>query len=62
MQKIITVEEAISKIKDNAVVMVGGFMAGGSPKQLLDALANSPITGLTLICNDTAFPDKGVGQ
>lgn len=62
MQKIITVEEAISKFKDNTVVMVGGFMAGGSPKQLLEALANSPITGLTLICNDTAFPDKGVGQ
>ena len=61
MQKIITLEEAISKVKDNMVVMVGGFMAGGSPKQILEALAVSDIKNLTLICNDTAFPDKGVG-
>lgn len=43
-------------------VMVGGFLANGTPNAIVDALAKSGVKNLTLICNDTAFPDKGVGQ
>ena len=42
--------------------MVGGFLANGTPNAIVDALAQSGVKNLTLICNDTAYPDRGVGQ
>lgn len=62
MNKKISVAEAVSKIKDGMTVMVGGFLSNGSANMVLDALAQSNIKNLTVICNDTAFPDKGVGK
>ena len=62
MSKFISIEEAVSKVKDGMTIMVGGFLANGTPNKLVDALAKSGVKNLTLICNDTAFPDKGVGQ
>ena len=62
MKKLISVEEAVAKVKDGMTVMVGGFLANGTPNAIVDALAKSGVKNLTLICNDTAFPDKGVGQ
>jgi acetate CoA/acetoacetate CoA-transferase alpha subunit len=61
MNKIISVEEAVAKIKDGMTVMIGGFMAAGTPHKIIDALSKSKIKDLTVICNDTAFPDKGIG-
>mgnify|MGYP001144418576 FL=1 len=62
MSKFISIEEAGSKVKDGMTIMVGGFLANGTPNKIVDALAKSGVKNLTLICNDTAYPDKGVGQ
>ena len=62
MSKFISIEEAVSKVKDGLTIMVGGFLANGTPNKIVDALAKSGVKNLTLICNDTAYPDKGVGQ
>ena len=62
MSKFISIEEAVSKVKDGMTIMVGGFLAIGTPNKIVDALAKSGVKNLTLICNDTAYPDKGVGQ
>ncbi|MDR0512427.1 MAG: CoA transferase subunit A [Treponema sp.] len=62
MNKIISFEYAISLIKDGDAVMVGGFMANGTPEKLLSALIASGKKNLTLICSDTAMSDKGVGR
>ena len=62
MSKFISIEEAVSKVKDGMTIMVGGFLANGTPNKIVDALAKSGVKNLTLICNDTACPDKGVGQ
>ncbi|KYH34212.1 acetate CoA-transferase subunit alpha [Clostridium tepidiprofundi DSM 19306] len=62
MNKIISLEEAISHIKDGMTIMVGGFLDVGTPDKIIDELAKSNVKNLTLICNDTAFPDKGVGK
>ena len=62
MQKpIITPTEAVSKIRSGMTLMIGGFMAVGSPHRILKELAESEVKDLTIICNDTAFPDKGIG-
>ncbi len=62
MSQYISLEDAIAKIKDGMTIMVGGFLANGTPNTIIDALAKSDVKDLTLICNDTAYPDKGVGQ
>lgn len=62
MSKFITLEEAMSKIKDGMTIMIGGFLANGSANRIIDALAQSDIKDLTVITNDTAYPDKGIGQ
>ncbi|MBS1444957.1 CoA transferase subunit A [Odoribacter laneus] len=62
MNKFISIEKAVAQVKEGMTVMVGGFLANGTPNAIVDALAQSGVKNLTLICNDTAYPDKGVGQ
>lgn len=62
MNKMVGIEEAISRVKDGDTLMVGGFLANGTPERLIDALVKAGVKDLTLICNDTAFVDKGVGK
>ncbi len=62
MDKFISIEEAVGKVKDGMTVMVAGFLANGTPNRIIDALAKSGVKDLTMICNDTAYPEKGVGQ
>jgi len=62
MNKLISLEDAIAKIKDGSVIMVGGFMGSGTPPRIIDAMVKANIQDLTIICNDTAFPDQGIGR
>jgi len=55
-------EEAISTINDGASIMVGGFMACGTPEILIDALVRKNVKNLTIICNDAGWPERGVGK
>ena len=61
MKKRIEIDEVVSKIKSGMTIMVGGFLGNGSPHKIIDAIAKSDIKDLTVICNDSGFPDKGVG-
>ena len=62
MNKIISVSEAVSRIESGMTVMVGGFLGAGAPERIIDALVEKGVRDLTLICNDTAFPDKSLGK
>lgn len=62
MQKRVSIEEALKHVRDGMTIMVGGFLGVGSPEKLIDALVQKGVKGLTLICNDTAFVDRGVGK
>ncbi|MBN7773025.1 CoA transferase subunit A [Clostridium aminobutyricum] len=62
IDKIRTAEEAIADIQDGATIMVGGFMACGTPEILIDALVEKGVKGLTIICNDAGVPGRGVGK
>lgn len=56
MNKLMTAEQAIRRVKDHDVLLVGGFLAGGSPERLLQALLeNSGASGLTIVNNDTGW-------
>jgi acetate CoA/acetoacetate CoA-transferase alpha subunit len=53
---------AAQLIPDGAVLMIGGFMAVGTPERLIDALVARGVRNLTVIANDTAMPGKGIGK
>ena len=62
MNKQFTPEQAASKIKNGMTLMVGGFLANGSALKILELLCQSSIKDLTLIVNDSGFPDKAYGK
>lgn len=62
MDKIKSVKEAIDLVKPGMSVMIGGFLGVGTPEKLIDELVEKGIDNLTIIGNDTAFPDKGIGK
>ncbi|MFA5635323.1 MAG: CoA transferase subunit A [Anaerovoracaceae bacterium] len=62
IDKIKTADEAVAGIQDGASIMVGGFMACGTPEILIDALVRKNVRNLTIICNDAGVPGRGVGK
>jgi len=60
--KLMTADEAVENIKDGDSIMVGGFMACGTPEILIDALVRKNVRHLTIICNDAGVPGRGVGK
>ncbi|WP_186429318.1 CoA transferase subunit A [Clostridium sp. BSD9I1] len=62
MNKIATIDQVMDKIKDGMTIMVGGFLGVGTPEIFIDEIIKREIKDLTIICNDTSFPDKGVGK
>ena len=59
--KLITLQDASRFFRDGMTIMVGGFMGVGTPPRLVEALLESGVRDLTLIANDTAFVDTGIG-
>jgi len=49
-------------IPDGASLMIGGFMAVGSPARLIDEIVRQNKRNLTVIANDTAAPGVGIGK
>ncbi|WP_114395253.1 3-oxoacid CoA-transferase subunit A [Oleisolibacter albus] len=62
MKKVIQIAEAVARIPDGAVLMIGGFMGVGTPDGLVDALVSAGRRDLTVIANDTARPGVGIGK
>ena len=58
----ISVEKSVAMIPDGATVMIGGFMAVGTPERAIDELVRQNRRDLTVIANDTATPARGIGK
>jgi len=55
-------EQAVAMIPDGASLMVGGFMAVGTPERVIDEIVRQNKRNLTVIANDTAAPGRGIGK
>lgn len=62
MNKHISINEAVAKITDGMTLMIGGFLGVGSPIKLIDALIEQGTKDLTIICNDSAYPNVAHGK
>ena len=61
MNKIVaSADEAIKDIRDNAVIMLGGFGLCGIPENLIKAVAKHDVTDLTLVSNECGTNDYGL--
>jgi acetate CoA/acetoacetate CoA-transferase alpha subunit len=62
MKPVLAAEKAVDLIRDGSSLMVSGFLGCGSAFTLIDALLRKGSKNLTLLTNDTCFPDVGVGR
>lgn len=53
--------DAVADIKDNAVIMLGGFGLCGIPENCIAALVKSGVKNLTCISNNAGVDDFGIG-
>lgn len=60
--KVISLADAVALIPNGASLMIGGFMAVGSPERVIDELVRQGKRDLNVITNDTAMPSVGVGK
>jgi acetate CoA/acetoacetate CoA-transferase alpha subunit len=58
----ISLEQAVAMIPDGASLMIGGFMAVGTPERVVDEIVRQHKRNLTVISNDTASPGRGIGK
>lgn len=57
----VSLAQAVAMIPDGASLMIGGFMAVGSPNRIIDEIVRQNKRNLTVIANDTAAPGLGIG-
>lgn len=58
----ISLEQSVSMIPDGASLMIGGFMAVGTPERVIDEIVRQKKRDLTIIGNDTGVPTRGIGK
>jgi acetate CoA/acetoacetate CoA-transferase alpha subunit len=58
----LSLDQAVAKIPDGASLMIGGFMAVGTPERVVDEIVRQNKRDLTVIANDTAMPGRGIGK
>ncbi|XP_060800926.1 succinyl-CoA:3-ketoacid coenzyme A transferase 1, mitochondrial [Amyelois transitella] len=54
-------KDAVSDIKDGSRLLVGGFGLCGIPENLIQALNNSKVAGLTVVSNNAGVENFGLG-
>ena len=62
MNKVKNIHEVMMYIKDGMTIMIGGFMGVGTPEIFIDEIVKSGVRDLTIIANDTGYPDRGIGK
>jgi acetate CoA/acetoacetate CoA-transferase alpha subunit len=60
--KIVPTRDAVAMIPSGSILMIGGFMAVGTPDCIIDELVSQGQKDLTVITNDTARPGIGTGK
>ena len=60
--KTISLERSVAMIPDGATLMIGGFMAVGTPERVVNEIVRQGKRDLTVIANDTATPGTGIGK
>jgi acetate CoA/acetoacetate CoA-transferase alpha subunit len=60
--KITTLPSVLNLFEDGMTILFGGFGGVGSPPSIIDGMINKGLKDLTLIGNDSGFPEIGIGK
>jgi len=58
----VSLEQSVDLIPNGSSLMIGGFMAVGTPERIIDEILRQKKRDLTVIANDTAMPGRGIGK
>jgi acetate CoA/acetoacetate CoA-transferase alpha subunit len=58
----VSLEQSVELIPNGSSLMIGGFMAVGTPERIIDEILRQKKRDLTVIANDTAMPGRGMGK
>jgi acetate CoA/acetoacetate CoA-transferase alpha subunit len=58
----VSLEQSVAMIPEGASLMIGGFVAVGTPERIIDEIVRQKRGDLTVIANDTAVPGHGIGK
>ncbi|MBI3288620.1 MAG: CoA transferase subunit A [Elusimicrobia bacterium] len=53
--------DAVARVKDGATILIGGFGVCGVPENLIAALRERGVKGLTLVSNNAGLDEFGIG-
>ena len=59
-KRVASLEDAVAGISDGATILVGGFGDSGVPNELVDAVLDLGVGGLTIVTNNGGAGDVGV--
>lgn len=62
INKVGSIEDAMVPIQDGCTIMFGGFGGIGNPPTVINGILEKGVNDLTLIGNDSGFPDIGIGR
>ncbi|MCB2290226.1 acetate CoA-transferase subunit alpha [Clostridium sp. CS001] len=62
MNKVVSLDQIRPLLKDGMSIMIGGFLACGTPENLIDLIIETNVKDLTIIANDTSFVEVGIGK
>lgn len=62
LNKVISLNQAVDMIQDGMTIMVGGFLGCKNPYKIVDAIVEKGVKDITLIANDSSFPEIGIGK
>ena len=62
MNKVVSLKQVRPLLKDGMSIMIGGFLACGTPQKMIDLLIETNVKNLTIIANDTSYVDRGIGK
>jgi acetate CoA/acetoacetate CoA-transferase alpha subunit len=60
--KVVTIDEAMAKIRSGMTIMIPGFVNAGVPETLIKAIIAKGYTDLDVISNNTSVPGRGIGM
>jgi acetate CoA/acetoacetate CoA-transferase alpha subunit len=58
----VSLVQSVELIPNGSSLMIGGFMAVGTPERIIDEILRQKKRDLTVIANDTAIPGRGIGK
>ena len=60
--KLSSIEEIKPLFSNGMTLMIGGFLGVGTPENIIDMMIDMGLKDLTVIGNDSAYVDRGIGR